>query len=77
MHSGQIDFYQHDTVCTNTCRSTKFDVVVDGAGLSPGRPEQRPPSTVAPQGLPAQLGPTQGPLPFQLNFSFYKTQEIK
>ncbi|XP_056457979.1 glucocorticoid modulatory element-binding protein 1-like [Gadus chalcogrammus] len=60
MHSGQIDFYQHDTVCTNTCRSTKFDVVVDGTGLSPGRPGQRPPSTTAPQGLGAQPGPLQG-----------------
>jgi hypothetical protein len=76
MHSGQIDFYQHDTVCTNTCRSTKFDVVVDGTGLSPGRPGQRPPSTTAPQGLGAQPGPLQGSLTFQLNFSFYKTQEM-
>uniref|UniRef100_A0A8C9SDJ1 Glucocorticoid modulatory element binding protein 1 n=1 Tax=Scleropages formosus TaxID=113540 RepID=A0A8C9SDJ1_SCLFO len=28
MDSGQIDFYQHDTVCTNTCRSTKFDLLI-------------------------------------------------
>ncbi|CAG00054.1 unnamed protein product, partial [Tetraodon nigroviridis] len=27
MDSGQIDFYQHNTVCSNTCRSTKFDVL--------------------------------------------------
>ncbi|XP_061574285.1 glucocorticoid modulatory element-binding protein 1-like [Cololabis saira] len=27
MDSGQIDFYQHDSVCNNTCRSTKFDVI--------------------------------------------------
>ncbi|KAM4735268.1 LOW QUALITY PROTEIN: glucocorticoid modulatory element-binding protein 1-like [Anableps anableps] len=28
MDSGQIDFYQHESVCSNTCRSTKFDVLV-------------------------------------------------
>ncbi|KAL4629378.1 glucocorticoid modulatory element-binding protein 1-like [Arapaima gigas] len=28
MNSGQIDFYQHSTVCTNTCRSTKFDLLI-------------------------------------------------
>ncbi|XP_063309831.1 glucocorticoid modulatory element-binding protein 1 [Pelobates fuscus] len=31
MDSGQIDFYQHDTVCTNTCRSTKFDLLISSA----------------------------------------------
>uniref|UniRef100_W5M6Z7 Glucocorticoid modulatory element binding protein 1 n=1 Tax=Lepisosteus oculatus TaxID=7918 RepID=W5M6Z7_LEPOC len=29
MDSGQIDFYQHDQVCTNTCRSTKFDLLIN------------------------------------------------
>ncbi|CAG6015757.1 unnamed protein product [Menidia menidia] len=29
MDSGQIDFYQHDSVCSNTCRSTKFDVLIN------------------------------------------------
>ncbi|XP_028836488.1 glucocorticoid modulatory element-binding protein 1-like isoform X2 [Denticeps clupeoides] len=29
MDSGQIDFYQHDTACTNTCRSTKFDLLIN------------------------------------------------
>ncbi|XP_029929245.1 glucocorticoid modulatory element-binding protein 1-like [Myripristis murdjan] len=33
MDSGQIDFYQHDTVCTNTCRSTKFDVLINSTRL--------------------------------------------
>lgn len=41
MDSGQLDFYQHNTLCTNTCRSTKFDLLInntkfppDGTGLS-------------------------------------------
>ncbi|XP_068188832.1 glucocorticoid modulatory element-binding protein 1 isoform X2 [Antennarius striatus] len=41
MDSGQLDFYQHSTLCTNTCRSTKFDLLInntrfppDGTGLS-------------------------------------------
>ncbi|XP_053563014.1 glucocorticoid modulatory element-binding protein 1 [Bombina bombina] len=31
MDSGQMDFYQHDKVCTNTCRSTKFDLLISSA----------------------------------------------
>lgn len=41
MDSGQLDFYQHSTLCTNTCRSTKFDILInntrfppDGTGLT-------------------------------------------
>ncbi|XP_034560897.1 glucocorticoid modulatory element-binding protein 1 isoform X1 [Notolabrus celidotus] len=41
MDSGQLDFYQHSTLCTNTCRSTKFDLLInntrfppDGTGLN-------------------------------------------
>ncbi|CAL8298337.1 unnamed protein product [Lota lota] len=41
MDSGQLDFYQHGTLCTNTCRSTKFDLLInntrfppDGSGLT-------------------------------------------
>lgn len=41
MDSGQLDFYQHNTLCTNTCRSTKFDLLInntkfppDGTGLT-------------------------------------------
>lgn len=41
MDSGQLDFYQHGTLCTNTCRSTKFDLLInntrfppDGTGLA-------------------------------------------
>ncbi|KAK5862507.1 hypothetical protein PBY51_017896 [Eleginops maclovinus] len=36
MDSGQIDFYQHDTVCSNTCRSTKFDVLINSTRLPLG-----------------------------------------
>lgn len=31
MDSGQMDFYQHDRVCSNTCRSTKFDLLISSA----------------------------------------------
>ncbi|XP_056413338.1 glucocorticoid modulatory element-binding protein 1 isoform X2 [Hyla sarda] len=31
MDSGQIDFYQHEKLCTNTCRSTKFDLLISSA----------------------------------------------
>ncbi|KAM9307279.1 glucocorticoid modulatory element-binding protein 1 isoform 2-T4 [Pholidichthys leucotaenia] len=41
MDTGQLDFYEHSTLCTNTCRSTKFDLLInntrfppDGTGLS-------------------------------------------
>lgn len=27
MDSGELDFYQHIKVCSNTCRSTKIDLV--------------------------------------------------
>ena len=36
MDSGQIDFYQHDSVCSNTCRSTKFDVLINTRPPPPG-----------------------------------------
>ncbi|XP_036605077.1 glucocorticoid modulatory element-binding protein 2 isoform X3 [Trichosurus vulpecula] len=32
MDSGELDFYQHDKVCSNTCRSTKIDL--SGARVS-------------------------------------------
>ncbi|CAB1333700.1 unnamed protein product [Coregonus sp. 'balchen'] len=44
MDSGQIDFYQHETVCTNTCRSTKFDVLINSTRFLPGSAMQLPPS---------------------------------
>ncbi|XP_026150246.1 glucocorticoid modulatory element-binding protein 1-like isoform X2 [Mastacembelus armatus] len=47
MDSGQIDFYQHDTVCSNTCRSTKFDVLINSTRLPPGTSVQLSPSCLA------------------------------
>ncbi|XP_030015191.1 glucocorticoid modulatory element-binding protein 1-like isoform X2 [Sphaeramia orbicularis] len=47
MDSGQIDFYQHDTVCSNTCRSTKFDVLINSTRLPPGTSVQPSPSCLA------------------------------
>ncbi|TRY55579.1 hypothetical protein DNTS_005349 [Danionella cerebrum] len=35
MDSGQLDFYQHSTLCTNTCRSTKFDLLINNARIPP------------------------------------------
>ncbi|XP_028317592.1 glucocorticoid modulatory element-binding protein 1 isoform X2 [Gouania willdenowi] len=35
MDSGQLDFYQHSTLCTNTCRSTKFDLLISNARFPP------------------------------------------
>lgn len=35
MDSGQLDFYQHSTLCTNTCRSTKFDLLINNARFPP------------------------------------------
>ncbi|XP_028849922.1 glucocorticoid modulatory element-binding protein 2 [Denticeps clupeoides] len=34
MDSGELDFYQHSKVCSNTCRSTKIDLVGSRASLS-------------------------------------------
>ncbi|XP_037309173.2 glucocorticoid modulatory element-binding protein 1-like [Pungitius pungitius] len=47
MDSGQIDFYQHDTVCGNTCRSTKFDVLINSTRLPPGTSVQPGPPCLA------------------------------
>ncbi|KAM4633035.1 glucocorticoid modulatory element-binding protein 1-like isoform 2-T2 [Polymixia lowei] len=57
MDSGQIDFYQHDTVCTNTCRSTKFDVLINGTRLPPGSTAQPAPSSLSGDPLGGQLAP--------------------
>ncbi|XP_077403992.1 glucocorticoid modulatory element-binding protein 1 isoform X2 [Vanacampus margaritifer] len=35
MDSGQLDFYQHTTLCTNTCRSTKFDMLINNTRFPP------------------------------------------
>ncbi|KAG8010182.1 Glucocorticoid modulatory element-binding protein 1 [Nibea albiflora] len=55
MDSGQIDFYQHDTVCSNTCRSTKFDVLVNTTRLPPGTLVQPSPSCLALDPLGGQV----------------------
>lgn len=34
MDSGELDFYQHTKLCSNTCRSTKIDLVGTRASLS-------------------------------------------
>uniref|UniRef100_UPI00358FC88D glucocorticoid modulatory element-binding protein 2-like isoform X4 n=1 Tax=Myxine glutinosa TaxID=7769 RepID=UPI00358FC88D len=34
MDSGELDFYQHEKVCTNTCRSTKFDILINNVRSS-------------------------------------------
>ncbi|KAM6935684.1 glucocorticoid modulatory element-binding protein 1-like [Lycodopsis pacificus] len=47
MDSGQIDFYQHDTACSNTCRSTKFDALINSTRLPPGSSVQPSPSCLA------------------------------
>ncbi|XP_051991301.1 glucocorticoid modulatory element-binding protein 1 isoform X2 [Xyrauchen texanus] len=35
MDSCQLDFYQHSTLCTNTCRSTKFDLLINNTRFPP------------------------------------------
>ncbi|KAM9353631.1 glucocorticoid modulatory element-binding protein 1-like [Symphorus nematophorus] len=57
MDSGQIDFYQHDTVCSNTCRSTKFDVLINSTRLPPGSLVQPSPSCLALDPLGGQVPP--------------------
>lgn len=34
MDSGELDFYQHSMLCSNTCRSTKIDLVGTRGTLS-------------------------------------------
>lgn len=67
MDSGQIDFYQHDTVCSNTCRSTKFDVLINSTRLPPGTLVQPSPSCLALDPLGGQVPPLTGR--FQLAFT--------
>ncbi|XP_029359252.1 glucocorticoid modulatory element-binding protein 1-like isoform X2 [Echeneis naucrates] len=57
MDSGQIDFYQHDTLCSNTCRSTKFDVLINSTRLPPGTSVQPSPSCLALDPLGGQVPP--------------------
>ncbi|XP_004716092.1 glucocorticoid modulatory element-binding protein 2 [Echinops telfairi] len=56
MDSGELDFYQHDKVCSNTCRSTKIDLSGARVSLSsPTAAEYLPltPATADVNGAPA------------------------
>ncbi|XP_051519143.1 glucocorticoid modulatory element-binding protein 1-like isoform X2 [Myxocyprinus asiaticus] len=45
MDSGQLDFYQHSTLCTNTCRSTKFDLLINNTRFPPDSSGVNTPNT--------------------------------
>ncbi|XP_051527882.1 glucocorticoid modulatory element-binding protein 1-like isoform X1 [Myxocyprinus asiaticus] len=45
MDSGQLDFYQHSTLCTNTCRSTKFDLLINNTRFPPDSSGVNTPTT--------------------------------
>ncbi|XP_058535242.1 glucocorticoid modulatory element-binding protein 2 isoform X1 [Ochotona princeps] len=58
MDSGELDFYQHDKVCSNTCRSTKIDLSGARVSLSsPTSSEYIPltPATADVNGSPATI----------------------
>ncbi|XP_055964076.1 glucocorticoid modulatory element-binding protein 2 [Sorex fumeus] len=58
MDSGELDFYQHDKVCSNTCRSTKIDLSGARVSLSsPTSAEYLPltPATADMNGSPATI----------------------
>ncbi|XP_028309926.1 glucocorticoid modulatory element-binding protein 2 [Gouania willdenowi] len=45
MDSGELDFYQHPKVCSNTCRSTKIDLVGNKVSISGDQSEDLVPAT--------------------------------
>ncbi|KAM3618602.1 uncharacterized protein V6R79_022296 [Siganus canaliculatus] len=45
MDSGELDFYQHSKVCSNTCRSTKIDLVGTKVAISSDQPAELIPAT--------------------------------
>uniref|UniRef100_A0A3B4BHC1 SAND domain-containing protein n=1 Tax=Periophthalmus magnuspinnatus TaxID=409849 RepID=A0A3B4BHC1_9GOBI len=47
MDSGELDFYQHSKVCSNTCRSTKIDLVGAKVSLSVDGASELLPTTPA------------------------------
>ncbi|XP_061865190.1 glucocorticoid modulatory element-binding protein 2 isoform X2 [Colius striatus] len=47
MDSGELDFYQHTKVCSNTCRSTKIDLTGARVSLSSQSPAEFIPLTPA------------------------------
>lgn len=74
MDSGQIDFYQHNTVCSNTCRSTKFDVLFSNARIPPGAAVQPSPSCLVLDPLGRQMPPLTGR--FSLSCCFFIIQKL-
>ena len=68
MDSGQIDFYQHEIVCTNTCRSTKFDLLVNNTRIPPGSALQIAPTPSPLPGEPHPLTLTLTPLRSQVTY---------
>lgn len=44
MDSGELDFYQHSKVCSNTCRSTKIDLVGTKVSISSDQPAELVPA---------------------------------
>ncbi|NXG44746.1 GMEB2 protein, partial [Psilopogon haemacephalus] len=58
MDSGELDFYQHTKVCSNTCRSTKIDLTGARVSLSSQTSTEYIPLTPAPadvNGSPATI----------------------
>ncbi|KAL6120072.1 gmeb2 [Pungitius sinensis] len=45
MDSGELDFYQHTKVCSNTCRSTKIDLVGTKVSVGGDQPAELLPAT--------------------------------
>lgn len=45
MDSGELDFYQHTKVCSNTCRSTKIDLVGTKVSISSEQSAELVPAT--------------------------------
>ncbi|XP_007544915.1 glucocorticoid modulatory element-binding protein 1-like [Poecilia formosa] len=60
MDSGQIDFYQHESVCSNTCRSTKLDVLMNNTRPPPGALVQPSLSCLALEPVGGQLATVTG-----------------
>ncbi|XP_068606314.1 glucocorticoid modulatory element-binding protein 2 [Brachionichthys hirsutus] len=47
MDSGELDFYQHTKVCSNTCRSTKIDLVGTKVSVGGDQPAELLPASLA------------------------------
>ncbi|XP_077074009.1 glucocorticoid modulatory element-binding protein 2 isoform X1 [Siphateles boraxobius] len=47
MDSGELDFYQHSRLCSNTCRSTKIDLVGSRVSVSSQQSTETAPATPA------------------------------